>query len=122
MKEIVVNALNCMMNATRAGKTNCTVPSSKLLIAIIEIMKNAGYIETYSKEGGKVTVNMGGIAECKAIKPRFNVTISKYDKYVRRFLPARDFGILIVSTSKGLMTHKEAMEKNTGGSLIAYCF
>ena len=122
MKEIVVNALNCMMNATRAGKTNCTVPSSKLLIAIIEIMEKLGYIGAYSKEGNEVTVELGNITECRAIKPRFNVTVSKYDKFIRRFLPARDFGILIVSTSKGLMTHKEAMENNIGGSLIAYCF
>ena len=54
MKEIVVNALNCMMNATRAGKTNCTVPSSKLLIAIIEIMEKLGYIGAYSKEGNEL--------------------------------------------------------------------
>jgi len=44
------------------------------------------------------------------------------EQYIKRFLPARDIGILIISTSKGLMTHKEAMEKGAGGSLIAYCF
>ncbi|MBS3090523.1 30S ribosomal protein S8 [Candidatus Pacearchaeota archaeon] len=122
MKEIVGNALNCMMNAIRAGKADCTVPSSKLLIAIVEIMKKRGYIVAYSKEGNEVTVELGNITECRAIKPRFNVTVSEYDKFIRRLLPARDFGILIVSTSKGLMAHEEAMEKNIGGSLIAYCF
>ena len=48
--------------------------------------------------------------------------MDEIDKYVRRFLPSRDFGFIIVSTSKGLMTHEEAIEKNIGGSLIAYIF
>ncbi|MFH0832048.1 MAG: 30S ribosomal protein S8 [archaeon] len=122
MKEIVVNALNCMMNASRAGKASLVVPSSKLLEGVLDIMKAQGYIKGYAKEGIKVEIELGSINECRAIKPRFNVTVSEYDKYIRRLLPARDFGILIVSTSKGLMTHKDAIEKNVGGSLIAYCF
>lgn len=122
MREIVVNALNCMMNASRAGKPSLIVPSSKLLAGVLDIMKSHGYIKGYAKENSKVEIELSTINECRAIKPRFNVTAGEYDKYVRRLLPARDFGILIVSTSKGLMTHKDAIEKNVGGSLIAYCF
>ncbi len=43
-------------------------------------------------------------------------------KYARRYLPARDMGVLILSTSQGLMTHHAALEKNIGGSLIAYVY
>ena len=122
MKEIVTNALNCIMNAVKARKTICKVASSKLLVAILSIMKKEGYIKDYAAEGHKVAIELSEVNECRAIKPRFNVAVEDYDKYIRRFLPARDFGVLIVSTSKGLMTHKEAIEKNIGGSLIAYCF
>lgn len=122
MQDIVANALNCIMNAKKVGKTTCTVHSSKLLIAVLNIMKKEGYITNYKKENNTVTIEFEKINECKAIKPRFNVAIADFDRYIKRFLPARDFGFLIVSTSKGLMTHKEAIEKNIGGSLIAYCF
>jgi len=40
----------------------------------------------------------------------------------KRFLPARDMGILVVSTSEGVMSHHEAAEKNLGGRLLAYVY
>ena len=45
-----------------------------------------------------------------------------YEKYEKRFLPAKGFGILIVSTPKGLMTHEEARKKKLGGVLIVYVY
>ena len=65
---------------------------------------------------------MGELLDCKAIKPRFSVNKTQIDKYRRRYLPARDLGIVIVSTNEGLMTHEEALEKKIGGSLIAYFY
>lgn len=69
-----------------------------------------------------IKVEIGKLNECKAIRPRFYVTVKEIEKYVRRYLPARDFGYVIISTNKGLLTHNEAIEKNIGGSLIAYFF
>ena len=46
----------------------------------------------------------------------------EYEKFEKRYLPAKGFGIIIVSTPKGLMIHKEAISKVTGGKLIAYCY
>ena len=45
-----------------------------------------------------------------------------YEKYKRRFLPASGFGIMIVSTTKGMMTHRESEKQNLGGRLIAYVY
>jgi len=67
-------------------------------------------------------ITLKEVTECKAIKPRFTVSKKTLDKYVRRFLPSRNFGFVIVSTSKGLMTHHEAQENKIGGSLIAYFY
>ena len=41
---------------------------------------------------------------------------------MKRFLPARNLGILIISTNQGLITHVDAIDKNIGGSLIAYFY
>jgi small subunit ribosomal protein S8 len=39
-----------------------------------------------------------------------------------RYLPAKEFGILIMTTPKGVMTHKQAKEENIGGILLAYVY
>ena len=59
---------------------------------------------------------------CGAIKPRFSVKIREMERYEARYLPAKDFGIIIVSTPSGVMTHKQAKEALTGGKLIAYIY
>ena len=90
------------------------------------MMKKNGYIKefksTSDSRGGFIEIEFGKLNFCKAIKPRFNVKKENFDKYVRRFLPARNLGIIIISTTKGLMTHEEAIEKNLGGRLIAFCY
>ena len=60
--------------------------------------------------------------KCGAIKPNFSVKKDGFEKFEKRYLPAKDFGVLIVSTSQGIMTHVEAKEKKLGGKLIAYVY
>ena len=45
-----------------------------------------------------------------------------FEKFERRYLPAKGFGILIVSTSIGMMTNEEAKIKMIGGKLLAYVY
>ena len=121
-QDTVADILNQIMNAKRARKEKVvTTRISKLLINILDKMKELGYVD-YTLEDKKLTVILKEVHECKAIKPRYTVTTKTLDKYVRRFLPARNFGFVIVSTSKGLMTHQDAQENKIGGSLIAYFY
>jgi len=121
-QDIVSDVLNCMMNAKKAKKSEIVITrNSKLLLKVLEIMKQFGYVE-YETENGKLKIIIKELNECKAIKPRYAVDKNSIEKYVRRFLPARNFGYVIVSTSKGLMTHQEAQENKIGGSLIAYFY
>jgi len=121
-QDIIADALNKMMNALKARKSSIVVtPYSKLLVNVLEIMKKYGYIN-YNLEEDKIVVELREIAECKAIKPRYTAQYKDLEKYVRRFLPARNFGYVIVSTSKGLMTHQDAEENKIGGSLLAYFY
>lgn len=120
----ISNALNNIMNAKRSGKEKCILESSKLLIEMLKIMKKHGYVDYKAEKENpsEIVIEIKKLNECKAITPRFYVGLSRFDRYIRRFLPARDIGIIIISTSKGLMTHQEALEKGIGGSLIAYCY
>lgn len=122
-QDIVADALNQLMNAKKAGKKEVLVKHhSKFLFSVLALAKLKGYVSSYSIQGGKLNIKIGKLNSCTAIKPRFVVSVKDYDKYVKRYLPARDFGILIVSTSEGLMTHQTAQEKDKGGSLIAYFY
>ncbi len=122
-QDVVSDGLNEMMNAKKASKNNITLRKfSKVLLDILAIGKIRGYIQDYKIDGKKLHVEFGKLNYCKSIKPRYVVKVRTIDKYVRRYLPARGMGILIVSTSQGLMTHYTALEKNLGGSVIAYFY
>jgi len=121
-QDIVSDGLNQIMNAKKSGKKEVVLKKhSKLLRGILDIAKESGYLD-YSVEGNKIKIVLDNVNEIKAVKPRYTVSVGKINSYVRRFLPAKNFGFVIVSTSEGLMKHDEAEEKNLGGCLIAYMY
>lgn len=122
-QDIVSDALNQMMNALKAGKKSVTLERhSKLLVSILAIAKLKGYVLRYDISERKINIEFGRLNGCNSIKPRFIVKAGDYDKYAKRYLPARNIGIIIVSTNEGIMTHQTAEEKNKGGSLLAYFY
>ena len=124
-QDIVADALNQIMNAKKIGKNEVEIKRvSKVLIGLFEMMKAGGYID-FEISGDKkksAAVKFSKLNQCRAVKPRFYVTVSEIDKYLRRYLPSRNFGVLVVSTSKGLMTDEEAQKDKIGGALIAYFY
>ena len=122
--DIISDCLNQIMNAKNSGKSHLEVRRySKFLMEILDIAQKHKYIEYSFDEKEKVLkIAIKELIQCKTIKPRFNVKQDEVDKYVRRFLPARGFGVLLISTSHGLMIQEKALEENLGGSLIAYFY
>lgn len=124
-QDIVSDAMNMIRNAQKARKKTVEIKKiSNLLIEILKIMKQKDAIKKYKIEGKEksVEVTLGDLFECRAIKPRYTVKKGDIEKYMRRYLPARNMGTVIVSTNNGLMAHDEAMERNLGGSLIAFFY
>lgn len=122
-QDIVADTLNEMINTKKARKTTLEVARhSRLLLSVLAIAKIHGYVKSYSVDGKKLKIELAKLRGCKAIKPRFMIKINDVDKYVARYLPSKSIGVLIISTSEGLMTHQKAIEKNLGGSLIAYLY
>ncbi len=128
MNDTLSNALSCIINAEKVGKTECTFsPCSKVIKKVLEIMKEKKYIGDYEvqdeSKGGFVKINLlGNINNCKVIKPRFAVKKEDFEKFEKRFLPASGFGFILISTSKGIMTLEDAREKKIGGKLLAYIY
>lgn len=122
-QDIVANAINQIMNAKRALKKEIEIKShSKFLLSILAIAKLNYYIKNYRTEGKVLKVEIGKLNGCRAIKPRTMVQVKEIEKYIKRYLPAKNIGIIVVSTSSGLVTHRTALEKNIGGSLVAYFY
>lgn len=127
LNDPIADALNNLNNAENVAKSNCTLNYSKLLVSILDVLKGEGYINNYkvveSKPHKKVEVNLGGrINKCKAIKPRFAVKNNDFEKFEKSYLISRDVGLLVVSTTNGLMTHKDAKKLGLGGRLLAYVY
>jgi len=128
MHDTLATALSNILNAEKVGKEFCiAMPFSKMLKEILTLMNNKGYIGAFEivddGRGKLVKISLiGKVNNCGAIKPRFSVKKGGFEKFEKRYLPAKNFGMLIVSTSKGIMTHTEAIEKKLGGKLIAYIY
>ena len=125
--DIISDAFNTIMNAKRIERTEVRINRiSKFLVNIFEMMKEQKYIDFEVKDAEEskpyIIVKILRLNMCKAIKPRYSVTVERVEKYLRRYLPSRNFGTVIISTNKGLMTHDEAAKNNLGGSLIAYYY
>ena len=128
LNDPLANVLSHIDNYEKIGKKELiTNNNSKIIKKILEIMQNEGYIGAYEEikdgKGGTLKINLlGQINKCGVIKPRFKVKVTEYEKFEKSFLPAMDFGILIVSTSKGIMTQKKAKELNIGGTLLSFAY
>ncbi|MGK0232086.1 MAG: small subunit ribosomal protein S8 [Patescibacteria group bacterium] len=123
-QDIIADGLNQIMNAKLAGKRSVTLKRySKVLLSVFTIMKEKGYIDYSVNEKEKtVTVDIVKLNKCQAVKPRYSTPHDEVEKYLRRFLPSRNFGSLLISTNQGIMTHNDAMANKIGGSLIAYFY
>ena len=128
MNDSLSNAMSKVLNFETVGKRECVIkPISSTIKKVLDILNAEGYLGKYEEvqdgRGNYLKLNLlGNINKCGSIKPRFAVSIDNYEKFEKRYLPAKDFGVLIVSTSQGIMTHYEAKEKKIGGRLIAYCY
>jgi small subunit ribosomal protein S8 len=90
-------------------------------------MQEAGYIGGFEfiddSRGGQFRVQLNGrINRCGAITPRFNIKIHDLKNWESQFLPGKNFGMLIISTSKGVMAHENARRLGIGGELLGYVY
>jgi small subunit ribosomal protein S8 len=123
----IADMLTRIRNATRARHEDVVVPASKTKLAIARILKDEGFIDDFSEfqEGprnlvkiqlryvGKVPV-VSGLK--RVSKPGLRVYAAKTE--IPRVLGG--LGVVIVSTSQGIMTGTEARKGQLGGEILAY--
>ena len=115
-------------NAETVGKHECYIkPSSKLIGRVLKIMQDGNYISQfeYIEDGRAGTFRVelnGSINSCGVIKPRYAVKKAELERYEARYLPAQDFGLLILTTTKGVINHTQAKKHGIGGRLLAFVY
>lgn len=124
----LANALSNIYNNEERRKNECIIsPASKLIGQVLRVMQKNGYIGEFEfiddGKSGKFRVQLlGRINKCGAIKPRFPVKVDSIEAWERKFLPAREVGVIVMTTPKGVISHKEAINLKTGGRFLAYIF
>lgn len=122
------DAMSTIKNAALVGKNNCLItPSSKLIGRVLKVMQESGYINAFELiedgKAGMFKVDMKGtINNCGVIKPRYSIKRNELDKWESRYLPAQDFGVLILTTTEGVVSHMKAKELGVGGKLLAFVY
>lgn len=121
-------AMSRIKNAEHAGKPEVEVePASKLIGRVLKVMSESGYIGPfeYQEDGraGTFRVNLiGNVNDCGVIKPRQAIQRTDFEKWESRYLPAQDFGSLILTTTEGVVDHSDAKQEGIGGKLLAYVY
>ena len=124
----LANALTNMRNNEMQGNKRCKIsPASKLIGRVLRTMQKEEYIGEFEfvddNKAGQFLVELeGNINKCGVIKPRHAVKKDEFEKFEKRYLPSKNFGIMILTTPEGIMTHIEAKDKGIGGRLLVYVY
>lgn len=125
MQDTVADMLTRVRNAQRANKPSVSMPSSKLKVALAKVLQDEGYIASSEVDGDKKPVLTIGLKYYEG-KPVIE-EIKRVSRPGLRIYKGADelpkvkngLGVLIVSTSKGIMTDRAARAAGIGGEVIA---
>lgn len=128
--DIISNGLNVMMNAQRRGIREVIMPSNKMMMAIVKVLETKKYISHFRHQdkNGKNLLIVG--LRYNELGQGVMREIKRYSKSSRRVYAKtgsvprvkNGFATVIVSTSKGIMTGKEAREEKIGGEVICHVY
>ena len=125
---VLANLFVTLYNTEARRRGECLVnPASTLCERVLAVLEENGYIGGYERiedgRGGKLRVKLEAkITKCGAISPRFKVRKDEYAFWEQQYLPSYDRGMLLVTTSRGVKSHAEAVREGIGGFLIGYVY
>ena len=131
MTDPIADFLTRIRNAYRAGNRIVEIPSSKMKVAITKILCEKGYILSYKVVEGtpyntiKIALKYHPQTKVAAIKKIERISKPGLRKYTDvKDMPRvlNGLGIAILSTSKGIITDKEAKQLNVGGEVVCYVY
>ena len=127
MADLLAESLNKIKTYENLGREECKVDATRLVKNVLLTLKQNGYVnEVEEVQDGKfksLKIKLSNkINNIGVVKPRHAVKVDDYQKYENRYIPSKDFGLLIVSTPAGIMSNREAKTRRMGGRLLAYVY
>ncbi|XP_047601122.1 40S ribosomal protein S15a-like, partial [Lutra lutra] len=125
---VLADALKSINSAEKRGRRQVlTRPCSKVIVRFLTVMMRHGYIGKFEilddHRVGKIVVNLTGrLNKCGVISPRFDVQLKDLEKWQNNLLLSRQFGVIVLTTSAGIMDHEEERRKHTGGKILGFFF
>lgn len=131
MTDPIADMLTRIRNALLVGHTSVVLPSSRLKQAVLDILKEQGFIQDYDvipdHPQPKVRVWLKYVGERKERRPAIS-GLKRVSKPGCRIYVGRDeipwvlsgVGIAVLSTSKGIMTDRQARQLGIGGEVMCY--
>jgi small subunit ribosomal protein S8 len=124
----IADMLTRIRNALVAKHETVDVPASNMKLAIAEILLNEGYIKSYTVNDEGVEKMMTIVLKYGPNRQRVITGLKRISKPGLRVYARKDrlpkvlngLGIAIISTSKGIMTDREARKEGVGGEVLAY--
>ena len=121
----IADLITRIRNAIEVGKTEILVPTSKLKVAVVEVLAKGGYLSSYEVLDGsprgmlRVVINEPGtVAKVNEIEKVSKPGRRVYAKADELKAVKSGRGMVIVSTSRGLMTGREAKKNRLGGEIL----
>lgn len=124
MHDPVADMITRVRNAQRVGHSTVTLPASKIKMQILKVMQEEGYIDAYHVDNlekhPKVTIQLKYYQDKPVIEKikRVSKPGLRVYKNVKNLPRVAGFGIAILSTSQGVITHVKAKKLKIGGELI----
>jgi len=126
--DVISDMLTRIRNAINAKHTTVDIPTSKVKVAIAQILKDEGYITDFAENGegvekvinitlktdGKGKYVISGLKRISKPGLRIYASVNELPRVIN------GLGIAIISTSKGIMTDKQARKQSIGGEVLAY--
>ena len=128
MQDTLADMFTRIRNAQMAEKQSVTIPSSKMKLSVLEVLKNEGFISNFAVEGDvkpEVTVELKyfeGKPVIEEIKRQSRPGLRNYRGTEELPKVRGGLGIAIVSTSQGVMTDHAARKAGIGGEVICTVF
>lgn len=116
--DTISDFLTRLRNSSLSGKKVAKVRYSKMVIDIAEILKKEGFIISFDRDGNEIDVVLNSDSPFIHIKRISKPGIRRYVKSNEIPTPRSGYGMVIISTPKGVLTGQQAKKQKVGGELV----